>query len=124
MQETTIKKSLRKLPVRLSDDEVRLRGIDLANAVKDHLDLDEERKRVAKEYKERMEAIDESIRELKDQTRNAVEVRLVEVELVIDNYMGSVKITRTDTGEIVEQRMMNAEEQQGKFDFPDGEEQP
>lgn len=107
------RKSVKALPCKLSDDEVRLRGIDLAEAAKEHIDLQDAKKVTAKVFKDRIDAINKKIFELKDAVRNAVEVREIECELQYDYYMGKVTIVRMDSGEIIEVRAMTPKETQG-----------
>jgi hypothetical protein len=110
---TKIRNINRHLPVNLSDDEVRVRGIELANLAKRHIDLQDEKKSTAKAYKDQIDAVNSQIIELKDVVRNAVEIRAVECERRYDTYLGRVTTVRKDTGDVIEVRMMNASEMQG-----------
>lgn len=105
----------KKLPCQLTEDEVRLRGIALADAAKEHIDLQDAKKESAKEFKDKIDRVNAVICDLKDVVRNAVEVRDVDVEYRYDNYLGNVTVTRKDTGEVVEKRMMTPKESQGEL---------
>jgi uncharacterized FlaG/YvyC family protein len=117
MPEINTKTCVRQLPCNLTEDEVRLRGIDLAHANTQYADTKDEAKSKAKAYKDRLEKIYETIHDLKDAVRNGVEVRPVECDVLLDHYAGMVTITRRDTGDIVESRRMTPAESQGRLDL-------
>ena len=123
MKTTIRKQATRKLPCILSNDEVRLRGIDLANANKLYADTKAEKKEVNRVLTEKLNATNERIHELKDAVRNGVEVRPVEVEIVVDNYLGKIKVTRLDTGETIIDRMLQPDDsKQMELDLEDDDE--
>lgn len=101
------------LPCKLDDNEVRLRGIELAEAAKRHIDLQDEKKESAKNFKAQIDATNRDIARLKDSVRHAVEVRDIECELQYDFYMGKVTVVRKDSGEVIEVRAMTPTEAQG-----------
>lgn len=117
MEQRVSRKEVRKLPCQLTPDEVRLRGIDLANSNTAYADLEDEKKRVVRDMGERLKAINSTIHELKDAVRHGVEVREVDCDVTIDRYLGKATITRTDSGEVVEVRPLTPREAQGEMDF-------
>lgn len=123
MKQTTIKKSTRKLPCLLTDDEVRLRGIDLANANKEYADTKAEKTRIDRELNDKLKDTNERIHELKDAVRNGVEVRPVEVEIYVDRYLGKIRVTRMDTAEIIIDRLIQQDDyKQLELDMEDDDE--
>ena len=113
----TTKQAVRTLPCKLSDDEIRLRGIDLAHANTEFAETKEAQKEAAKNFRDALDRINDRIHELKNAVSNGVEIRDVDVEFKIDAYLGGVTITRLDTGEVVEKRQATSAELQGVFDF-------
>lgn len=118
MEEARVsRKEVRCLPCPLTEEEQRLRGIELANHNAEYADTEAEKKQVTKDYGDKLKRINERIHELKDAVQTRVEVRDIECDVSIDRYLGKVTITRADTGEIVEVRPMTPGEAQGEMDL-------
>lgn len=116
---TLTRRTTRELPCKLTDDEVRTRGIDLARATSEHLAIQENKKAAAKGFKDELDTVNTRIYKLKNMVQHGVEIRDVSVECRIDAHLGVITFTRSDTGDIVEKRPATFAELQGEFDFPD-----
>lgn len=105
-------KRFEKLPVQLSNDEVRLKGEELAQQRKAWEAKKAERKAVAARLKEELDELDDKICTLADQVKNRREHRDVEVAELKDFEQGKVDTVRSDTGEVVRSRAMTGGERQ------------
>lgn len=104
-----------KLPVRLTEPELRARGDELAEKVRDRRLLDEQRKDTARDYRERLEVMDEQIGELARAVRDRTEDREVNIREEPDFKRGVMQIVRLDTGETVRERVLEEGERQGNL---------
>jgi hypothetical protein len=105
--------------VDLTQLELIDRGHSLALERRDRNWLDGERKRVAADFKERIEVHDAEIDRLAEIVREKAEPRPVECKNVRDQERGVIEVTRLDTGEIVESRVMSEQERQVRMFEPD-----
>ena len=101
-----------ELPVKLTDEEVRLKGEKIARRLKDRENLEEERKAAAKAAKEEIGELDAEIIELRDEVRERREMRDVQVSDEKDWGRKIVRTLRLDTGEVVASRPMTPAELQ------------
>lgn len=101
-----------KLPVQLSDEEVRLRGEELAAKRKEWEAVKAEAKAAAQAAKSQLDELDTDISELARVVRARTEWRDVEVIEQRDFDRGLVETIRTDTGEVVRSRAMTGGERQ------------
>lgn len=101
-----------KLPVKLTHEEVRLKGEKIARLLKEKETLEEKRKDVAKRLKDEIVELDEDVTQLRDEVREHREIRDVQVEDVKDWSARIVRTTRMDTGETVASRPMSPAELQ------------
>lgn len=100
------------LPVQLTDKEMQTAGSEQAEALHELADTEGEAKRAADDYKGRMKEKKAVIIRLMDLIRAGKEHREVKCEEERDFTDGVMKITRKDTGEIVEARALRADERQ------------
>jgi len=121
-------KETRFLNVPLTPDELRQRGEQLANLVKDRDELALEQKKQKDGMKEDMEGVEGRIRHLALIINDRVEERSVQVELRYSTVLHLIEEVRTDTGEIVKTRQPTADdklraaaEQQGHIPGTEGE---
>ena len=103
---------LEKLPCKLDNTEVRLKGEELALARKEHHELADAAKASAARFKTSIKEVDERIDDLAEQVRTRQETRDVEIIDVKDMDRQMVDTIRTDTGEVVRSRAMTLNERQ------------
>ena len=101
---------IRNLPVRLTEEELQRKGQELSEVIEKHAEIDSERAGIAKQFKDKLETLDDKARELAKQIRTKTEERPVEVHQRKDQLNATVDLYRTDTGEVVYSRPMTAEE--------------
>lgn len=105
----------KQLPVRLTDEELRHRGDELASQL-DLMDEIDARITAAKEAaKGPRQQTQERIFELRDQLRRKAEDRLVDCEMIKRFDQRCAETVRLDTGEIVGTRPLTAQEMQTKL---------
>jgi len=102
------KTETRNLMCRLTDDEQRVRGIELAEAQKTLAELAEEKREVG----ERIKATQATIDRLAETVKHRQEERPVTCTMDPDYGADSMTIRRTDTGEIVAVRQLTHAERQ------------
>jgi hypothetical protein len=124
-----IEKKTMSLPVKLTDEEVRLRGVELAAVTQEINKVDEKRKEVAKEYKDKLDGLASKRDLLADAVNNRVESRQVEIYEVHSLGDATAKIYRADTNALVHSRALSeselkeAEEKARQPRLPLGEEE-
>lgn len=110
----------RELPVQLSEEELKIKGEELAKMIESHTATETEKKRVVKDYSDRLKESSEQIRKTARIVQTGKEDREV---LIKHEYLPSknlCRIYREDTGDLVESRSMTAKEYQLEF-FDDEE---
>jgi hypothetical protein len=112
----TMKQIEIQLACELSQEEIQFRAQELGVSVADYDVVDDEKKSVMKNFKERLEVISHRMRRLSRIVQEKREFRMVPcaVEFHVP-AVGSKRIVRTDTGEIVREEPMNAEERQNNL---------
>jgi hypothetical protein len=105
-------KTTKKLPVLLTEDELRERGDALAESVEKTAALAEEKKAQDAEINGKIKLSKEITRKLSRIIASKTEDREVECEITKDFERGTVTVHRCDTGEVVETRAMSPEERQ------------
>ena len=122
-QNTTVKvkKTTRFLKVKLTEQEVA----DAADRMADGFDqvgkVEEEAKQMADSYKAKLKELEGQLSKNQLLVRNKYDFRQVDCEEKSDYKVGKITITRLDTKETVEDRVMNADEQQMTFFEEDNE---
>lgn len=109
----------RTLPVELTQAELLDRGEALALGRGSRNEWESDRKETAARYRERLDLLDAEIDRLAGIVREKAEPRPVECRSVRDIERGVVEVVRTDTGEIVESRVMTEMERQTRMFDPD-----
>lgn len=113
------------LPVRLTDQELRAKGSELAEAHKRHRVLQDDKKAAMQDWKARLERSEADIDRLAGIVRAGEEDRAVQVQAIADLDEKSHMEVRLDTREVVTQRQLRQDEveklTQMKL-FSDGEE--
>ena len=102
----------RMLVCELSTEEQRLRGIELAEAETSLLKAEDARKASAKQHKDGITTIQKHIYDLVKVVESGEEQRPVEcmVERLFDE--GVVRVTRTDTGEVIDEGDIDEDDRQ------------
>lgn len=100
------------LPVRLTAEEQRLKGEQLAKLYDDRQKVEAEKTRVAQELGAKLKNLDKDIRDLADQVKECREMREVQCREEKDHGSGTVLTVRMDTGEVVSSRAMKLGERQ------------
>jgi len=101
----------------LTQPELLLAGLELAEACDAKAKLDEEKKSVVANFAARLKEKDAQISILQSKVQNRFEFRQVPCEEQHDFAAGIVKTVRKDTGDVEEVRAMTEDEKQGSFDF-------
>lgn len=102
----------RILPVQLKEDEIKVKGEELAKAVDEHRKLEDEKKASAADFTKRLKASTANIIEVAKIVETGKEMREVPVRKDFDAKLNLCRIFRTDTDELVEARPMTEEEYQ------------
>ncbi|MDX1934774.1 MAG: hypothetical protein SFU56_19425 [Capsulimonadales bacterium] len=103
------------LPCKLTEDEVARAARESAQAVKERLNVEGEKKEANAEFKQRLEFYSNVVNKKSDMVRTGIEWRDVEVEYRFNYELGTVRVIRTDTGECIEDRPMSPNERQMKM---------
>jgi hypothetical protein len=102
----------KELECPFTQDELRNLGLSLANAIGDLEALAQEKAEFMADLKGRLKDAQAKVKLMAEKIRTGSEVRLVECRLEKDYLANAVRTYRTDTGELVEERPMTAEERQ------------
>jgi hypothetical protein len=106
-----------RLPVKLDDEDLLTRGRQLVENMRKAAAAEEERKAEDKKRKGDIALLDEITAKFSLTISTGSEDRDVECEIRKDYVHGSVTTVRTDTGEVVDERVMRAEERQDAMTF-------
>lgn len=102
----------RLLPVQLTEEELKVKGEELAKATEAHRDLEAEKKAVAAGYSTQMKDSTKNLLELAKIVNTRSQERHVPVRRDYDPKKNLCRIFREDTNDLVESRSMTAEEYQ------------
>jgi hypothetical protein len=112
----TLKQIEMQLACELSQEEIQFRAQELGVAVAEYDVIDDEKKSAMKLFKERLEVVAHRMRRLSKIVQEKREYRMV--ACVVEFHVpavGSKRIVRTDTGEIVREEAMTPEERQNNL---------
>lgn len=109
------KKTVHSLPCKLTYEEQRIKGLELAE--QDHLLFlkSEERKKVVDGFKTEIEIMENNMTAMARVLRQGFEMRPIECREIYDYNVGTVQLVRLDTAEVVSDRQMNDDERQMTF---------
>lgn len=107
----------RKLPVKLTKEEIRLKGKRLATLEAEVETLEDEKKAKADDFKSKINARRTEILGLTREINEEREYRQVEVAEQKDYDLMEVQIVRKDTLEVVEARPMTPQERNRPLPF-------
>ena len=100
------------LKCHLTEKEKTELSAKIAKAISDRASAEAKLKEVSTSIKAQIAQLDAEISEKALQINNGYEYRNVECRMDKDYRLGSVTITRLDTGEVIRERPMTAEERQ------------
>lgn len=105
-----------QLACELSQEEVQFRAQELGVAVTQHDVIADEKAKAMKLFKERLETVSHRMRRLSKIVQAKLEYRMVAcaVEFHVPE-VGTKRIVRTDTGEVVKEEAMTPEERQNNL---------
>lgn len=118
---TRTTKETRLLPVQLTNDEQLAAGKKLAESVRTLTNCQAQAKSAASQFKAKIDEMQAKINGLQILISDGYELRNVPCENVMDYTDVTVRVTRLDTAEIVEERKLTEDEKQATLPF-DGEE--
>ncbi len=110
----------RILSVQLNEEEIKVKGEDLAKATEFHRDLEAEKKKVAAGFTQQMKDSTKVLLELAKIVNTGKEDRSVPVRKEFNTRKNLCSIYRTDTDELIEARSMTEEDYQQEL-FDDNE---
>lgn len=108
-------KTTQTLKVRLTDVEILEYADQMARAIDNLTQLEEEKKAVADSYKAKVTEAEATVQRITNLVRNKYDYRPVDCEQTMDNNTGTAKTIRLDTGELIEDRMLTYNERQGSL---------
>jgi len=113
-------KYVKDLPCVMTDDEKRLKGIALAQAVEEKRALDAEKKEFSEEHKSRVGRVDTRIYRLSHEVTTGRETRSVDCAEYERYPAHMVDLVRLDSGEVVFSRPMRPDELQTSMEMQQG----
>lgn len=113
-----------RLPVKLDDEELLDRGQQLVKNMRKAAAAEEARDAENKKRKGEIAMLDEITAKLSGAIALGTEERDVECEVRKDYRHGRVTTVRTDTGEVVDERTMTAQERQETMPFSNDDADP
>ena len=106
---------IERLPVTLTNDEVRVRGEELAGLVAEINAAEDAKKLAAHEAKAAIDGLAEKASEVAEEIRSRRVYRDVEVREDLDAKARVVSVIRLDTGEVVRERVATSSDLQAVF---------
>lgn len=101
----------------LTDEELKQAADDLAMYLDDLQSLDSELATIKSQFKGRIEQCEANVNAKKRLVRDKKEMRPVEVEVESDYSACMIRVTRLDTGDVIESRPMTGDEKQLQMEF-------
>lgn len=112
----------KSLPVKLTEDELRQYGQELARLISKKEEIEGEKKLANSGFKERVDEIEASMKRIGRAIAEGREWRMIECFEVMNGPERKVEVIRNDTQQIVSRRDPTQEELQKHFFRDDGEE--
>ena len=109
----------RTLKCQLTDDEIKQATEELTQSLDSLEVLEDDKKKMASDYKAQIEAKEAMIRVLKNRVRDKYEMRPVRCTMTLNYTQQTVSVIREDTQEVVKNRQMNEDEKQMEMGFDD-----
>ena len=102
----------RSLAVKLTQEEIKIKGEELAKSIDEHTKLEEEKKQVTSDLTKRLKQSSVEVRRTAKIVETGTEFRDVPIRKDFDPKKNLCHIYREDTNDLVESRSMTAEEYQ------------
>ena len=103
----------------LTDEEVKKAAKELSACTDELKMLEEEKKSMSDNFKSKITACEAQQSLSSAFVRDEYEYRRVDCNKILDYKTKNVQVVRTDTGEVIEDRDMLADEMQKEMDFND-----
>lgn len=110
-----VRTEVRELPCDLNDAEVQMAGEEMAKKYAEIIAEQEAQAQAKAEMKARMKELNVELGKFAVEVTHRLEMRPVEIELILDTKNLQVKEVRKDTGEVLTIRQANKEEAQATF---------
>ncbi len=107
----------KRLPIRLTQDELEVKSSELAKALKKKGEIEAEKKSFNGRLISQLEEVEIEIGNLTNIVYEKTEYRPVRCEIRFNYERSIVEILRTDVGQVVESRSMTIDEKQQKLQF-------
>ena len=111
----------RLLKCELTEEEVRVAAQELARNLDELEALDDQLGQVKADFKTQIVSKEAAAKVQRNLVRNKYDYRNTQCSMVLDYTNGTVTVTREDTGEVIKERKMHAEEKQMNMGFDDEE---
>lgn len=112
---------MRLLPVSLNEDETKNYALKLADICAKRKAVEEERKKAAGEFNQKIKATNETIQDLVDAIQNGFEEKEVECDERKNLENNTMETIRLDNNEIIDTRELTADEMNVDLFDDDGE---
>lgn len=112
----------KELPVILTADERDQRGREMANVHHELTENAEAKKKATKVYADKEKALKKRLSDLASAVRTGTEMRPVQCDEELEPRQNTRRLRRRDTGAVVEERALTAEERQLTMPGSDREE--
>ena len=112
------KETKRQLACHFTPDQLRDKSDLLAQKIADMMAIEEEKKQIATDFKNRLEVVQAEVKQLAHHIRQKFEFNTVVCIAMMDTpVFGKKTIQRTDTGEFVGEEFMTPEDRQIVMQF-------
>jgi len=112
---TKITVNTRHLKVPLSQKEIIEMADNLAQSLEDIDSLETELESIKSQFKSKLKELEGKSDGYRTKVRNKYEIRKVDCVEVLNNTAGTALEVRMDTGEIINERILTADERQGRL---------
>ncbi len=102
----------RELVCSLTDGERRAKGQEIARAIEEISTLEEEKKAATRDLNEQIKTARKHVAELARHLREGSELRIIDCREDPEYRTGTMRIVRSDNGEVVEVRALKPSERQ------------
>ncbi len=118
MTEPEVRSTTRELFCALTEAEVGARAAELARITTQLSELEDEKKSVMSTFKDKIDRCIVDSRSLARKVSERREMRIVKCDWHYDYQVGKATLARVDTGEVLEERPLTAEERQPALPLP------
>jgi hypothetical protein len=111
---------VRSFMIPLSDSDIAVRAREVARLLRRIEEKTEERDRAKKHANGEIDELEASVKRLSNEVHDGEERREIQCERRFIYRLGVVQVVRTDTGEVVDERAMDAHERQTELPLENG----